>query len=426
MREGKAIFRWICILGGAMLVLLLVLAGGYYWISGRPLARRLAELRAAGEPTCLADLEKPVPANNNGALYLLEAKAEVEAAEKEIFAVEDSAEGKPSREGKEKIHKILESHPTIMPLLRKAATATEFRFPFDYHVKPSQFISTILPLMQFKRECMRYLKSQADDLLNQGKRAEALETDLLMLQLARQYDRDCPILVNNLVDIACKGIAMSSANEILQSGPVEERQRAALEAELAKNDSLETCRAAIKGERAYCLDALQNEMPPIINGQWQLAALEMFDDFFKCSKEPYSTGVGKMKPPSGTSFSLRSGPISLSLPALKAFLEASFRNQAMVRSLRIINALQRKALAEGDKIPSMEELGLPKETGVDPFNGQAMIVKKTPEGWLVYSVGQNLQDDGGKLGDRLDAGFGPQKYMAEEEEKEADAKKTTE
>ena len=84
----------------------------------------------------------------------------------------------------------------------------------------------------------------------------------------------------------------------------------------------------------------------------------------------------------------------------------------MVRAIRILNALQKKAPIDSDKIPTMAELGLPDDVGIDPFNGKTMIIKKLPEGWLVYSVGENLQDDGGKVEEEsdnkpLDVGFGP-------------------
>jgi hypothetical protein len=34
---------------------------------------------------------------------------------------------------------------------------------------------------------------------------------------------------------------------------------------------------------------------------------------------------------------------------------------------------------------------------VDPFNGKAMIYKKQDSGFMVYSVGSNLKDDGGRV-----------------------------
>jgi hypothetical protein len=78
--------------------------------------------------------------------------------------------------------------------------------------------------------------------------------------------------------------------------------------------------------------------------------------------------------------------------------------------LRVLNALQTHVPAGSETIPKLSELGLPIETTVDPFNGQPLIVKKLPNGWLVYSVGENLQDDGGKITSAdlyLDVGVGP-------------------
>ncbi len=58
-------------------------------------------------------------------------------------------------------------------------------------------------------------------------------------------------------------------------------------------------------------------------------------------------------------------------------------------------------------MPKLSELGLPAEATIDPFNGEPLHVKRLPQGWLVYSVGRNLQDDGGKLDDNSDIGVGP-------------------
>ena len=73
------------------------------------------------------------------------------------------------------------------------------------------------------------------------------------------------------------------------------------------------------------------------------------------------------------------------------------RLQALIRCLRVLNALQAHAPWGGNEIPKLTELGLPVETTTDPFSGEPLHAKKLPQGWLVYSVGPNLQDDGGNL-----------------------------
>lgn len=96
-------------------------------------------------------------------------------------------------------------------------------------------------------------------------------------------------------------------------------------------------------------------------------------------------------------------------PGMQAIHTCVARTRAMIRSLRVLNALQTHATTSSNKIPKLAELGLPPQTTTDPFTGEPLHVKKTPKGWLVYSVGPNFQDDGGKLDDfnNGDVGVGP-------------------
>jgi hypothetical protein len=60
-----------------------------------------------------------------------------------------------------------------------------------------------------------------------------------------------------------------------------------------------------------------------------------------------------------------------------------------------------------DRVQKLTDLGLPAEATIDPFNGEPLHVKKLPQGWMVYSVGSNCVDDGGKLDRKTDIGLGP-------------------
>ncbi len=75
----------------------------------------------------------------------------------------------------------------------------------------------------------------------------------------------------------------------------------------------------------------------------------------------------------------------------------------------MLNALQTHVPAGSSKAPKLTDLGLPAETIADPFTGEPLHVKKTPRGWIVYSVGPNFQDDGGKIDNPVtgDIGVGP-------------------
>ena len=73
----------------------------------------------------------------------------------------------------------------------------------------------------------------------------------------------------------------------------------------------------------------------------------------------------------------------------------------------LTGAVQARVPAGGDRPPRLDDLGLPAEATTDPFNGEPLRVKRTPQGWMVYSVGGNGVDDGGKLDGRSDVGVGP-------------------
>jgi hypothetical protein len=74
--------------------------------------------------------------------------------------------------------------------------------------------------------------------------------------------------------------------------------------------------------------------------------------------------------------------------------------------------LQRTARAEGE--PQLADLNLPAEITTDPFTGEPLRLKKVGGEWVVYSVGQDLKDDGGDVGvpgpgknSAQDVGVGP-------------------
>jgi hypothetical protein len=55
----------------------------------------------------------------------------------------------------------------------------------------------------------------------------------------------------------------------------------------------------------------------------------------------------------------------------------------------------------------LDDLDLPGDAKTDPFTDEPLIVKRLAEGWLIYSVGDDLKDDGGDLIGSDDVGVGP-------------------
>src|SRR5262249_24555955 len=101
---------------------------------------------------------------------------------------------------------------------------------------------------------------------------------------------------------------------------------------------------------------------------------------------------------------------SLVAPAMQAQAEATARVQAQLRCLRVLNAVLRLEQSNANTDPTLAKLDLPLDATTDPYNGQPLQLRKSTDGWVVYSVGRKLKDGGGgNLGGAADqdVGIGP-------------------
>jgi hypothetical protein len=421
MKKWWKYFLWIGIAAGILIIFTLIFFVYNFWSASAQVKHKLAAIKAVGDPVRLADLvRKYIPPEQNSATYLFRAKDDMNAAVNEVSDLKSYQDWRYDPEDLKKIKDTLDAYPKIYPLLQQAAACLDFSSQLDCNLPPSKFMEAVCDQVNSGRSSARYLRARAKLLLFQGDRDGAMQSAVLMFQLSRQFEHE-PLLINYLVIKAIEYNATECANEVLQAGPVSNQTRAALDDELALHGSLEHLRTALKSERAYSMDSLIGQVggPWIFSNLWQLSILNLFEEILNYSLSPYSDWVAKidMKPTTPNSmFSVIADQTNLMAnlmtPAFRSTLIAAYRTQAQIRAIRIINALQKKNPAESNTMPTMAELDLPDEVGIDPFNGKPMIIKKLPDGWLVYSVGENLKDDGGQVEEKandkpLDVGFGP-------------------
>ena len=417
MKRAKKILLWTGIGAGTLIVILLIAAACYVWIIGSRLEKRLAALKAAGEPICLADLaRKPIPPEQNGATYLQQAQNDLNAVDKIITTIEWDEELNYKPDGLSKVLETINAYPNVYPLLERAAACPDFDSQPDFSLPPSKFTGKPLEGI-VNRSSARFLDARIQGLLLKGRSDEAMQAAILMMKISRQFEKE-PLLIKNLIAKAMEDWALHRVNSILQVGTINNQSRADLDKELSLHGSMEIVRHALKTERAFSLDCFNHEFPwSLFSYHWQLGVLNVYEEYLNYSLQPYSNWANKDDLKGAIPNKTFNTFADLLRPGLRRALIAPYRIQTYVRTLRIINALQKKVPSDSDVVPSMEELGLPADVGIDPFNGKPLIIKKLPEGWLVYSVGENLQDDGGKFENRLDVGFGPKISATEEKQK---------
>ena len=405
----------------------------FIWTTDARLAAQWAAIRAAGEPVTLADLaHPPIPPEKNAATYLRQADADVRAIDNAI-TVPDLYKLFNSDnvfypiyplppQVQKAIKAACDAHPKAFGLLEQAAACPDYDLRLDYTLSSGEFISELLPVVQSLRSNVRVLQYRIWLLVAEKKHDEAMRTALVIFRLGQHCARN-PAFVSYLVAITFQDIAISSADFILQTGPVSKEVRDALDAELAIQERMDGFSAALKSERPFIRDFLAQHPGRhfwLINrGLWNRRESEYLDKKQsllvllreRASYEKIEKSFDKADSQWGNDPNKYAEESEHNLfKGIFSALKCVVQTQAKIRCLRVLNSLQTHVPAGSETIPKLSELGLPAETTVDPFNGQPLIVKKLPNGWLVYSVGWNLQDDGGKITGAdhyLDAGVGP-------------------
>jgi hypothetical protein len=411
------------VLGGLAAILLVANA----WFVGTTesrLDRQLTAIREAGEPLTLADLARPpIPPEKNAATYLNRAMADVKAIEQELRAgyyewCSNHENSLMPPDIQKSVKAVLDARPNVIPLLEQAAACPDYDAQFDFTLPALDFLERWpIDCVQDNRNATRVLQARADLFSSQGNSDAAVHTALATFRLARHFEHN-PLLIGYLLVHASRLTAVNSTVVALQSGPVSQKVRDALDAELAAQERSEGFSRAILSERAFGRD-LYDTMPlrnfwVYARGHWNLDEseyLEILDTYLalmraRGSYEQLERALNGPEPKRD-----RRGLAQLLLPVFMAHHCTHYADMARIRCLRVLNAVQAHAPAGSMKVPELATLGLPSETTTDPFNEAPLHVKRTPEGWLVYSVGQNLRDDGGKLdasaNDDGDVGVGP-------------------
>gem|GEM_PF-1015348 len=392
------------------------------------LKERIAALQAAGEPVSIADLGKnPPAAKENAATYLDLAQKDCLAIQKQVSDVEEQEEADRAKRGEklddsfdddpkmiEAYRAALAAHPKAVPLLIQASECPRYHMILNYNNEsPTAFIEEMLKKIQAERAAIRTLNYRVRLLMAEGNAEEALNTCLVMLRLSNVCAQ-APALVGQLVTFALRSVSLEACSRVLQSDQLSPEARQRLESELARQDIRGSYRDSFRTERAVGLSHFEDAKflatySTLPQGKSEkLSYLDVMEALINHADQPSRAKLEMQR------ILDRAGPLTQALaPAIQATNEAVTRNEAQVRCLRVLNALLARDASEAREAreareAQLSELGLPPEVTIDPFNGKPLNLKRTEKGWIIYSVGKDLKDDGGLFDDTAsDVGYGP-------------------
>ncbi|MBL7224427.1 MAG: hypothetical protein ISS72_11285 [Candidatus Brocadiae bacterium] len=405
--------------------------------------RRVRAMRQAGEPSTLAELAAAYPEppeGQNAAPILQKAFDLMEKIGDDnhpLLPIVGNAKLPANDEAippamRAAIRAYLEDHAEVLELLHLAAAKEGCKFPLDLE----DGVGMQLPHLSKIRNAARLLALEAIERTEEGKVDEAAESLVAALRLGRSLANE-PVLISGLVRVACDAIAVAQierwASQAKPSAAALQRVEAALQDAADPTFMHKT----IVAERCFGMDIYRTHvLDPKKRGELgalgigdapflrvaprayfksdMVAYIDLMNEYTATARLPYPQSLiqagaaGKTIAERIPRYFIISRMI---LPALgRVFIEGQ-NHMARLDSARLGLAALRYRAQKG-KLPDTLDALAPdfvKAVPVDPFNGKPLLYRTTPQGFTVYSLGENGKDDGGqteRVGGRLvDVGF---------------------
>jgi hypothetical protein len=230
-----------------------------------------------------------------------------------------------------------------------------------------------------------------------------------------------PLHISQLVCSACKGLAVSSLERVVNRAEFTDEQLVKLTQTVSNAEDLSTMSWAFAGERCTGISIFKNpaslgstsvgnKMPPApilelykalgLADKEAIIYLDLMNDYIETTQLPLhqrqraaETIEAKLKATSKTHILLHEF-----MPAFSRVITININSMAHLSTARVALAVQRYRLANGDIPDTLTELvptyieTVPK----DPFDGSELRYRKLESGFVVYSVGEDGRDDGGR------------------------------
>jgi hypothetical protein len=288
-------------------------------------------------------------------------------------------------------------------------------------------IATLLPDQQDARTITTLLRYDVLRLAQAGDLKGALASCRAMLNAGRSLG-DEPLLISQLIRMACVGQACDMVERALSQGEPAEDDLAALQREFEAEDRFPMMRVFLRGERAFAHAAFEEAErgdldPRALEGLSRSSAstklsffpwrvrdqarrehprmLELFTERIAAADLPVHEQLDADR---RLADALRDLPpeaqlTRLLIPAVDKVTTAARRMHANVRCVAVLLAAERYRRANGKWPEKLTDL-VPKyfaAVPLDPFDGKPLRSKRLAYGVVVYSVGEDGVDDGGKF-----------------------------
>ena len=439
---------------------LVVAYAAYRWRLDRRIESALAELRAAGAPVTLEELDasyKDVPSAQNAAgLYLRAHEVSASLFHSDALSpfwrvlpivgeAEMPAPWDPlPADMKTHITDYLALNAAVLDLIHEAATRPQCRYPVHLTYGHDVELAHLMGVRRAARLLLLQALVCADDADAEG----ACDAMHAQFGAARSLLEE-PILISQLVRLACNRIHFDTLEQVLNRTALTEEQMDRLTEAYEQSAPPWPAWAPrmLAGRRCTYLQVFENHgafveldllgnsesvieerfRSPLERFNWgryqysgaadrdTLRYLDLMARWIESTQRPYAEGIAMcqdIEEELAKRSSYAAGVLYATIPGASGALQQAVADTARQRLARTALALERHRHAKNGALPeSLSGLvpDLLAEVPEDPFAGAPIRYQRTPEGYLVYSIGPNGEDDGGERDDDITLEVRPKK-----------------
>lgn len=392
----------------------------WWYLQRSELRQRYRAIRAAGQPVTLEELDAyyALPA---GVEDITELWVDALSRSSKTVRLPEAAKLPLIGDGpaipawgeewaeKDQVATFLDNHSETLTAIHQAAAADGgVRYPHDLR----DGVETLLPHVQNLRSSLRLLTLEAHIRARNADAAGAIESLRGQFAVGRTLDGD-PLLVSFLVRLAVDGGAVDNASQLLPGIEPTREQLLAIQDDLRRTDYHAELENALIGERVFGLSffgnsnltglgAIQTKLLDISATGSKVKFIDMMGEAMATSRRPWQEGM--FNEPWLANWNPNSmNPIdqmySVLIPELDRCFLAGGRQEASRLSLDAAIAAELYRRDHGKLPESLEDLvpdylaAVPK----DPFNGELLRYVVNENDFVIYGLGEDLNDDSGSV-----------------------------
>jgi len=418
VRVFRRTWRWAV----AVLLLLGVAHGVATFVLGRRVEAEIARIKASGEPVSYADLVgRAIPASENGApdfekaLQILRGLSIIDADRyQDPKLTPEECEKHP--ELWDELRVAVRQCSEVIALVEKGAAKPQCRYTSDWENGADARFRLFATL----RSLVRLLNADAIVKAHYGDMQGAVHSIELAIATSESLKGD-PLLINMLVRVSSLAITTKNVERIFGSTSVDYALCERLCKALSRVNFRGEYARTLKGERVYTISTFQKvrqggfrgvfevgQCSPLLRlrGYWlgrpwlyadQLECLRRFDARIRTGDRPYRLSPEALSHET-PNFQEITSLADLLTPVYHRDRAAIDQADTGIRGTQLLLALLAYKSKFGVYPATLPQLVAKLNWGLnteDLFSGKQMIYRTTRSGFMLYSVGMNLKDDGG-------------------------------